>query len=221
MERLGEGLEVTGWAEGDELPEAVEAPGRAFALGVQWHPEADETSRIIGALVERGAGADGGEDRGVIRVLEPATEEVLAELPRAGVEETDAAVARAVAALSRLAGARPRRPVAACSAAWPTRSRSAARRWRSSRRATPASRSATRAARWAWSVDTFRYYAAAPERMLGDTIPVAGGVDMTFREPLGVVGLIIAVELPAHDRGLEAGPGAGRRQHASCSSPPS
>jgi acyl-CoA reductase-like NAD-dependent aldehyde dehydrogenase len=44
--------------------------------------------------------------------------------------------------------------------------------------------------------DTFRYYAAAPERLLGETIPVAGGVDMTFREPLGVVGLIVPWNFP-------------------------
>ncbi len=45
-------------------------------------------------------------------------------------------------------------------------------------------------------VETFRYYAGAPERLLGDTIPVAGGVDMTFREPLGVVGLIVPWNFP-------------------------
>jgi betaine-aldehyde dehydrogenase len=45
-------------------------------------------------------------------------------------------------------------------------------------------------------VDTFHYYAGAPERLLGDTIPVAGGVDMTFREPLGVVGLIVPWNFP-------------------------
>src|SRR5262245_4905249 len=45
-------------------------------------------------------------------------------------------------------------------------------------------------------VETFRYYAAAPERLLGDTIPVAGGVDMTFREPLGVVGMITPWNFP-------------------------
>ena len=45
-------------------------------------------------------------------------------------------------------------------------------------------------------VDTFRYYAARPQRLLGDTIPVAGGVDMTFREPLGVVGLIVPWNFP-------------------------
>jgi betaine-aldehyde dehydrogenase len=45
-------------------------------------------------------------------------------------------------------------------------------------------------------VDTFRYYAGAPERNLGDTIPVAGGVAMTFREPLGVVALIVPWNFP-------------------------
>jgi betaine-aldehyde dehydrogenase len=39
-------------------------------------------------------------------------------------------------------------------------------------------------------VDTFRYYAGAPERLLGDTIPVAGGQAFTVREALGVVALI-------------------------------
>jgi putative glutamine amidotransferase len=48
---IGEGFEVTGWAVMDELPEAMEDPTLRFALGVQWHPEADETSRFIAALV--------------------------------------------------------------------------------------------------------------------------------------------------------------------------
>jgi len=43
---------------------------------------------------------------------------------------------------------------------------------------------------------TFRYYSAAPERLLGHTIPVAGGVDMTFKEPIGVVGLITPWNYP-------------------------
>ena len=45
-------------------------------------------------------------------------------------------------------------------------------------------------------VDTFRYYAGAPERLLGDTIPVAGGQAWTVREPLGVVGLITPWNFP-------------------------
>jgi acyl-CoA reductase-like NAD-dependent aldehyde dehydrogenase len=44
--------------------------------------------------------------------------------------------------------------------------------------------------------ETFYYYAGMPERLLGDTIPVSGGVDVTFREPLGVVGLIVPWNFP-------------------------
>ncbi|MHB8234269.1 MAG: aldehyde dehydrogenase family protein, partial [Solirubrobacteraceae bacterium] len=45
-------------------------------------------------------------------------------------------------------------------------------------------------------VDTCRYYAGAPERLLGDTIPVSGGQAWTVREPLGVVGLITPWNFP-------------------------
>lgn len=45
-------------------------------------------------------------------------------------------------------------------------------------------------------VETFAYYSGAPERLLGDTIPVSGGVAMTFRESLGVVGLIVPWNFP-------------------------
>jgi putative glutamine amidotransferase len=55
VDRVGDGFVVTGWAQLDDLPEAIELPGNTFALGVQWHPEADETSRLIGALVEHAA----------------------------------------------------------------------------------------------------------------------------------------------------------------------
>ena len=55
VDRVGEGLDVTGWAVVDELPEALEATDNDFALGVQWHPEADETSRLIATLVEHAA----------------------------------------------------------------------------------------------------------------------------------------------------------------------
>ena len=44
--------------------------------------------------------------------------------------------------------------------------------------------------------ETFHYYAGMPERLLGDTIPVSGGVDVTFREPLGVVGLVVPWNFP-------------------------
>jgi putative glutamine amidotransferase len=48
---LGEDLVVSGWSEIDELPEAIEVPDKRFAVGVQWHPEADATSRVIATLV--------------------------------------------------------------------------------------------------------------------------------------------------------------------------
>ncbi len=49
---IGEGFEVTGWATVDDLPEALEDPSRRFALGVQWHPEAQADAVEIAALVE-------------------------------------------------------------------------------------------------------------------------------------------------------------------------
>jgi putative glutamine amidotransferase len=52
VDRIGDGLEVTGWATIDDLPEVLEVPGNRFALGVQWHPEADSTSPLLAALVE-------------------------------------------------------------------------------------------------------------------------------------------------------------------------
>ena len=62
IDRLGEGLVITGWAVMDELPEALELDDGRFALGVQWHPEADETSRIVAALVEEAAARNGARD---------------------------------------------------------------------------------------------------------------------------------------------------------------
>jgi putative glutamine amidotransferase len=56
VDRLGEGLAVTGVSVLDELPEAIEWSGdpsdRRFVLGVQWHPEADLQSAVVGALVQ-------------------------------------------------------------------------------------------------------------------------------------------------------------------------
>lgn len=57
VDRIGAGLVVTGWSTIDDLPEAIERPDRRFALGVQWHPEADEASGLIAALVEEAAAA--------------------------------------------------------------------------------------------------------------------------------------------------------------------
>jgi putative glutamine amidotransferase len=54
--RIAEGFRVTGHSTIDDLPEAIEAPACRFVLGVQWHPEADEHSRVIGALVTQARG---------------------------------------------------------------------------------------------------------------------------------------------------------------------
>ncbi len=44
--------------------------------------------------------------------------------------------------------------------------------------------------------DVLNYYSAAPERLHGRQIPVAGGIDVTFHEPLGVVGIIVPWNFP-------------------------
>jgi len=131
----------------------------------------------------------------MISVLEPATEQVLAEVPQAGVEETDAAVARALAAFPAW------RAVAPGERAAQLRSLADALEERREELATLEARNAGKPiadarGEMAMVVDTFRYYAGAPERLLGETIPVPGGVDMTFREPLGVVGLIVPWNFP-------------------------
>ena len=131
----------------------------------------------------------------VIEVVEPATEQVMAEVPRAGVEEVDAAVARAKAAFPAW------RAVAPADRAKLLRDLADAIEARHEELATLEARNAGKPIGDARGeigmvVETFRYYAGAPERLLGQTIPVAGGVDMTFREPLGVVGLIVPWNFP-------------------------
>ena len=49
---LGDGLIATGWSTEDDLVEAVELRGEPYVLGVLWHPEQDEASRVIASLVE-------------------------------------------------------------------------------------------------------------------------------------------------------------------------
>jgi putative glutamine amidotransferase len=50
IKEVGRGLKVTGWAE-DDVVEALEDPSCRFVLGVLWHPEEDENSQLIKALV--------------------------------------------------------------------------------------------------------------------------------------------------------------------------
>ena len=51
IKEVGEGLQVTGWATEDDAVEALEDPSCQFVLGVLWHPEEDEKSQLIKALV--------------------------------------------------------------------------------------------------------------------------------------------------------------------------
>ena len=131
----------------------------------------------------------------MLSVLEPATEEVLAQVPRAGREETDAAVARARAAFPAWAAIGPPDRAALL------RDLADALEARSEDLAVLEARNAGKPiadarGEMAMVVETFRFYAGAPERATGKTIPVDGGVDMTFREPLGVVGLIVPWNFP-------------------------
>jgi betaine-aldehyde dehydrogenase len=130
-----------------------------------------------------------------LAVLEPATEEVLAEIPRAGADEADAAVARGKAAYPAW------RAVGPADRARLLHRLADALAAEHERLSVLEARNAGKPigdARGEMSmvVDTFRYYAGAVERNLGDTIPVAGGVAMTFREPLGVVALITPWNFP-------------------------
>ena len=130
-----------------------------------------------------------------IEVVEPATERVMAEVPRGGVEEVDAAVARAKAAFPAW------RAVAPADRARLLRDLADAIEARAEDLAQLEARNAGKPIGDARGeigmvVETFRFYAGAPERLLGQTIPVAGGIDMTFREPLGVVGLIVPWNFP-------------------------
>ena len=65
------------------------------------------------------------------------------------------------------------------------------------------------------------YYSAAPERLIGQQIPVADGINVTFHEPLGVVGVDRAVELPDADRVVGLRARRWRPATPSCSSRPS
>ena len=52
VDEIGEGLAAVGWSPDDETVEAIELPGKPYALGVLWHPEEDERSNVIGSLVD-------------------------------------------------------------------------------------------------------------------------------------------------------------------------
>jgi acyl-CoA reductase-like NAD-dependent aldehyde dehydrogenase len=130
---------------------------------------------------------------------------VLAEIPRAGAQDAEEAVAAAKAALPGWRAVAPGERAALLHAL-------------ADEIATHHDELATLEARNAGKaigdargemqmvIDTFRYYAGAPERLLGDTIPVAGGQAFTVREPIGVVGLIVPWNFPLTIAAWKLGP---------------
>jgi betaine-aldehyde dehydrogenase len=130
-----------------------------------------------------------------LAVLEPATETVLAEVERAGAADVDAAVARAAGAFPSWRALAPGERAgilhAIADAVDANLEALAVLEARNAGKAIADARGEMAMVR-----DTFRYYAGAPERLLGDTIPVAGGQAFTVREPLGVVGLITPWNFP-------------------------
>jgi betaine-aldehyde dehydrogenase len=131
----------------------------------------------------------------MLAVLEPATEAVLEEIPRAGVDDVDRAVARAKAAYPAW------RAVSPADRAALLRRLSDAVLDHLEELAVIEARNAGKPIGDARGeigmvAQTIGYYAGAPERLLGDTIPVSGGQAWTVREPLGVVGLIVPWNFP-------------------------
>src|SRR5947209_17947123 len=130
-----------------------------------------------------------------LEVLEPATGRVLATVPRAGVEELDAAVERARRALpgwrAISPGARAAHLHALADVLANHHEELAQLEARNAGKPIADARGEMEMV-----VATFRYYAGAPERLLGDTIPVDGGQAFTVREPLGVVRLIVPWNFP-------------------------
>jgi acyl-CoA reductase-like NAD-dependent aldehyde dehydrogenase len=129
------------------------------------------------------------------QVVNPATEQEVATVQLASVEQTDAAIELSQRAFQQWRNVAPadrgrllRRFAAAVDGA---REELALLEVRNS------GHTITNA-RWeAGNVrDVLDYYSAAPERLFGRQIPVAGGIDMTFKEPLGVVAVIVPWNFP-------------------------
>src|SRR3954447_9669374 len=130
-----------------------------------------------------------------LEIIEPATEAPLAEGPRGGPEEIDEAVARARAAYpawrAMAPSDRPRLLARVAMAIEEHLEELAVLEARNAGKPIGDARG-----EMGMVAAVFRYYAGAPERLLGDTIPVSGGHGFTVREPLGVVGLITPWNFP-------------------------
>ena len=141
----------------------------------------------------------------MLTVVNPATEEPIAELERAGVEETDAAVARAKAAFpawSAVAPADRARLLRRLATLVEEHGEELARiESRNVGKPITGAR-----AEVGMVAQVFHFYAGAVDKHYGESIPVAGGVDVTFREPLGVVGLIVPWNFPLNIASWKLGP---------------
>jgi acyl-CoA reductase-like NAD-dependent aldehyde dehydrogenase len=128
-------------------------------------------------------------------VLNPATEQPVATVPSSSAEQADEAIARALAAQPGW------RAVAPADRARLLRDFAAAVDDHAEELAgleIANSGHPVGQARWEAGhvADVLRYYSAAPERLCGRQIPVPGGLDVTFAEPVGVVGLIMPWNFP-------------------------
>jgi acyl-CoA reductase-like NAD-dependent aldehyde dehydrogenase len=140
-----------------------------------------------------------------LTVLNPATEEQIAVLERAGVEEADEAVARAKAAFTawRAVGTADRARLIRRLATLVEEHAEELAGIESQNVGKPI---VSARAEVGMVAEVFHYYAGAVDKHLGETIPVTGGVDMTFREPLGVVGLIVPWNFPLNITSWKLGP---------------
>jgi acyl-CoA reductase-like NAD-dependent aldehyde dehydrogenase len=140
-----------------------------------------------------------------ISVLNPATEETITELEQAGVEQADEAVARANAAFPAWRAVPPpgRARLLRRLAALVEEHGEELARIESENVGKPI---AGARAEVGMVAEVFHFYAGAVDKHYGETIPVAGGVDMTFREPLGVVGLIVPWNFPLNIASWKLGP---------------
>jgi acyl-CoA reductase-like NAD-dependent aldehyde dehydrogenase len=129
------------------------------------------------------------------QVINPATGEVLATVPAASAADADAAIeraSRAFPAWRRLAPGDRARLLRRFASTVDEHLEELARLEVRNAGHTIGN------ARWeAGNVrDVLHYYAGAPERLTGRQIPVPGGIDVTFHEPLGVVGVIVPWNFP-------------------------
>jgi acyl-CoA reductase-like NAD-dependent aldehyde dehydrogenase len=140
-----------------------------------------------------------------VDVVNPATEETIATLDSAGIEEADAAVARARAAYPGWRAVSPaeRGRLLRRLATLVEEHHEEVSQIESHNTGKPISSARGEIGMVA---DVFHFYAGAVDKRHGETIPVAGGVDMTFREPLGVVGLIVPWNFPLNIASWKLGP---------------